>query len=205
VEAGRAIARKHVDVAVRLKRIATDCCPDNCVYLATHTQQAYQDVEKQCGAEFWSIRAYSEPDPTRGCYVKAVDAIITLGDRVRFVIEIKWGAVPGKARTDMLLTQADWLNVAARLRSIVVCRVHGPVVKPGVRYQSPVFAESCDYAVADHARRLLVADFSSMRRVLPEQYEEACRVWALAGCDPPLADINERVGEIPSLRAALTD
>jgi len=198
-------ARNHVNIALRVKRIAKVCLPGHCVFLAPHNQRAYQDLERQSGEEFWSVKAYSSSAPASGSRVKDPDAIITQGDRVCFLVEIKWGAVPGAAHTDVPLTQAEWKDLASRLRAITVCRVRGPAVKAGVRNQSHMFTDSCDYQVDCNAQLLLVANFHLMRSVLPEQCEEARRAWALARCDPHLADISERVGEIPSLPEVLTD
>ena len=204
--ASEAKARKHTRIGIKVKRIVRDCWPAWSVYLATYTaRQVYQCIEQESGEEFWSIKAYSFP-PQRHSRTKDPDALITDGDRVRFFVEIKWGAVSGSGETDMLCTQAEWLGMAQAFHDSAVCRIRGPAVEAGHRYGSSGFAVQRDYSVDQHTKLLVVIDLHRMKRLPEGHYDKVLRAWKHASrIDPSLllADIDAPVSKIPSLRELL--
>lgn len=197
-------AKKHIKIAIELKRIARQTHPDWSVYLATYTAvQLYQDTELETGEEFWSIRGYSDR-PSRATRIKDPDAVIVQKGAVRFAVEIKWGAIEETTATDVPLGQVEWVGLASRLHRLAACRVRGPAVRAGRRYSSAAFPEAREYPVLADCQPLLVADFRAMHSLLPESYEEMLRAWKLAESKPRLADIGNGTDHILAVREVLS-
>src|SRR5437868_7584617 len=98
------IARKHTEIGIRIKATVKAFNPKLGVYIATYTVgkrgQEYQRIEAESSEEFWSIRVLS-PSPRR-C-LKLPDAIVTQEEKVRYLVEIKWGAVADRFSSDLLI------------------------------------------------------------------------------------------------------
>ena len=97
-----AIARKHIELSIEIKKTTNIICKDFVVYLATHpTGESYRKIEKESGEEFWSIKARTQ---TSHQPLKDPDIIIADDKQVRLIVEVKWGTVEGNASTDLKMT-----------------------------------------------------------------------------------------------------
>lgn len=197
-----AIARKHIEICLKVKNIAVSILPDCDVYVATYTAgqsgQSYQRIEEECRQEFWSIKAWTlTPPPIR---LKDPDVIITRDKCVKFLIEVKWGSVPGRASTDLRMNGDEWRKMEKLLRDPAMCRVRGPAVRSGQRYRSQGFQSDYTYETDSQTKLVLVSNFSSMKRELSAQFNEFLSSWKHQNIGLLIADINARVGEIPSFR-----
>lgn len=194
------IAQKHTDISVRTKQIVNASCPDCRVYIATYRTgtagQEYQQIEQDNGEEFWSIKAWS-PLPHRR--LKDPDLVITHEQQVRYMVEIKWGAIPNRKGSDLLIDDKEQEKIKNLLQDSVMCRVRGPAVENGRRYKSHEFQEQKEYWTSSKTQLLLVSDFYLMKKSSNANFQESLKLWKRAYKDLLIADIQTRVGEIPSL------
>ena len=197
-------AGRHIAISLQVKRLVQECCPECGVYVATYTAgrsgQAYQRIEEQSGEEFWSIKAWTGPPYRR---LKDPDVLVTAGERVRFAVEVKWGAVESSTRTDLEVSRAEWARMEDLFLSPALCRVRGPAVQAGRRYRSTEFAVERDYRVDGETRLVLVTDVARMQCLLGPACRDVLRSWQQAGPRILLADIDSRVEDIPALRELL--
>lgn len=197
-------AGRHIEISLQVNRLVQECCPQCGVYVATYTTgrfgQAYQRIEEESGAEFWSIKAWTDPPHER---LKDPDVLVTTGDRVHFAIEVKWGAIPGAARSDVAISPEEWGRMRGLFERPALCRVRGPAVRAGRRYRSAEFTTQRDYRVDDQTRLILVTDVVQMQRLLGSACWSILRPWQAAGPRILLADINTCVGNLPALRELL--
>lgn len=140
------IAEKHIDISIKVKQVADSICQHCHVYIATYTTgkagQFYQRIEQESGKEFWSTKAWTHPPY---CRLKDPDVIITHERQVKFLVEVKWGTVPGRGSTDLTMSPEEWEKMARLLSSSAMCRVRGPAVEGGRRYRSPEFRFKKDF------------------------------------------------------------
>jgi hypothetical protein len=190
------IATKHIGISIQAKQIALNYCKRCNVYIATYTSgisgQAYQRIEEKSGEEFWSLKAWTPPPHHR---LKDPDLIITDDQQVVFLVEVKWGTLPGRGSTDLLISPQEWGKMARLFKEPVMCRVRGPAVKSGKRYRSPDFQFVQDYHTDAKTRGILVSDFHGLGNA---QLNEFLRMWQNEKSGFLVADIHTRVGEIPS-------
>jgi hypothetical protein len=99
--------------------------------------------------------------------LKDPDVIITHEKQVKFLVEVKWGAVPGNTNTDLLMSPEEWGKMARLLDRSAICRVRGPAVKDGRRYRSPLPLQG-DYSINDNTQLVLVSDFLLMKKLMGE-------------------------------------
>ncbi len=199
-----AIAEKHIDISIRAKQIAKSSNRDWHIYIATYAAgtsgQSYQRIEEASGEEFWSIKAWT-PAPHRR--LKDPDVIITDSQRVKFLVEIKWGTIPGRTTTDLLMSPGEWQRIARLINSSAFCRVRGPAVEGGRRHRSPDFLIEKDYWIDRKTKMVLVTDFLAMKEALGTKLQEFLKEWKRLDVGLLIADINARVGEIPSFQEVL--
>ncbi len=197
------IARKHIAISLRVKRIASSCCSKWGSYVATYTAgsagQAYQRIEQDSGEEFWSIKTWTPPPHRR---LKDPDVLITQGERVKFLVEVKWGAIQNRPNTDLSISAEEREKIAHLLSGSALCRVRGPCVKDRRRYRSTEFQIQKDYWTDNTTRLVLVSDFALANRLLGPPLE-AVKLWERTNANILVADIDTRVGNIPSLRELL--
>ena len=195
------IAKKHIEISMKAKHIADISCQNSRTYIATYTTggsgQSYQRIEQESGGEFWSIKCWTPPPRSR---LKDPDLIITHDRQVKILVEVKWGAVPGRAGTDLLVSPEEMGKMARLLSSPAMCRVRGPAVKGGHRYRSPEFPIEEDYWTDSNTRFFLVTDFLAMRQVSERMLQESLKLWGDGNVGFLLADISTRVGGIPSFQ-----
>lgn len=199
------IAKKHIEISIKTKQIAQVICRDCLVYIATYTTgkagQVFQRIEEQSAEEFWSIKAWTPPPRRR---LKDPDLIITHDDRVKFLVEVKWGTVPGNTSTDLLMGLKEWAKMDRLLRaSVIMCRVRGPAVKDGRRYKGAEFPIKIDYLTDKNSILVLVTDFAAVKRELNPKFQRFIESWKCTSPRFLIADINTRVDEIPSLQEIL--
>ena len=199
--ADSAIARKHIDISLRTKLIAALDNLDNGVYLATYTTgnsgQTYQYIEEQSGEEFWSIKAWTPAPHHR---LKDPDVIIIRDEEVAFLIEVKWGTIPGRPGSDLLIKPDEWGKMSRLLEAPALCRVRGPAVINGQRYRSPSFPVQLDYYTNASTKGVIVSDFRGLNQSLLQEF---LRTWRQANSGFLIADIASGMGEIPSLKELL--
>ncbi len=200
-----AIAKKHIEISIKTKQIADVICRGCLVYIATYTTgksgQVYQRIEQESAEEFWSIKAWT-PSPRRR--LKDPDVIITRDERVKFLVEVKWGTVPGNTSTDLLMGLEEWAKMDRLLRaSDIMCRVRGPAVKDGRRYKNPEFPFKKEYWTDKDSNLVLVTDFVAMKQELTPKFQWFLESWKRTSPRFLIADINTRVGEIPSFQEIL--
>jgi hypothetical protein len=198
-------ARKHIAISLQARHIAEECCPGCAVYVATYTTgqagQAYQRIEEQSGQEFWSIKAWTPPPRRR---LKDPDLLITCQDRVRFIVEVKWGALPGCAESDMAIADEEMRKMHALRQGPVLCRVRGPAVRAAARRRSASFPIERDCFTGQETRLVLVTDLAAMKRLLPwTEYTQLLARWKTAEAGAEMADIATRVDAFPSFREIL--
>ena len=197
------IAKKHIDISIRVKQIAGHSCPHCHVYLATHrigkAGQFYQHIEQVSGEEFWSVKAWTPP-PRHN--LKDPDVVITQWNQVEFFVEVKWGAVRGGTNTDLLLSPEEWGRMARLLDRSAICRARGPAVKDGRCYHSPLPLRG-DYSINDNTKLVIVSDFLLVKELLGAELQEFLRLWKSANVDILVADINIGVGKIPSFQEVM--
>ncbi len=200
------IAKKHIDISIKTKQIATLIDKGYHIYIATYTTgktgKCYQQIEEASGEDFWSIKAWTRyPHPHR---LKDPDIIITHADRVRFLIEVKWGTVPDCGNTDLLIGQQECDKMRQLLRiQEFICRVRGPAVWDKRRYKTTDFQISETYRRNSESKFVLVSDFSTMHQVMNSEFLKFIRIWKSKIPEFLIADINVGVSEIPSLRDIL--
>lgn len=200
-----AIAEKHIDISIKTKQIAKSNCKDCVVYIATYPigrpGQSFQRIEEQSGEEFWSIKAWTQPPHH---HLKDPDVIITQDDRVKFLVEVKWGMVPGRASTDLLMSPQEWAKLSQLLQTKeFICRVRGPAVRKGKRFRAANFRVEKDYTTDVDSKLVLVTDFFSVKQKMTEMFDQFMALWKKTHPSFPIADINIRVDEIPSLEEIL--
>lgn len=160
-------------ISLAVKQIANRCCPSCDAYIATYTAgiagQLYQEIEEESGEEFWSIKAWSPPPRRRK---KAPDVLVVCGDKARFIIEVKWGAVAGSWVTETDLNRQEWKKTERLLRNPTECRVRGPAVKDGLRYRSQESPVQRSYFTDSDTKPIVVTEFGRMKRVLETKYWE---------------------------------
>ncbi len=199
-----AIAKKHIDISIRAKQIAAGKDRDWLIYIATHAAgisgQSYQQIEEASGEEFWSIKAWT-PAPHRR--LKDPDVIITDSKRVKFLVEVKWGTIPGKASTDLLMSPEEWQKIARLIHSSAFCRVRGPAVEGGRRYRSHEFRIERDYWTDGETKLILITDFLEMQKAMDAKFQEFLRLWKQTIVGLLIADLHTRIGEIPSFQEIL--
>ena len=201
---GEKQAAKHTDISIRAKQIAESCSPQYDVYIATYTAgktgQIYQRIEEKSDEEFWSIKAWTPPPHHR---LKDPDMLVGYQDQAKFVVEVKWGAIPGNRNTDLILGPDEWRKMRALLTGANMCRIRGPAVKDHRRYRSAEFTIKRDYYTNSETKLILVTDLWLMERLQPEQYAEVLSTWKNAESNILIADINTHVDGIPSFREIL--
>ncbi len=199
------IAKKHIAISVKSKDLAVANCSDSLVYIATYTTgrsgQSYQRLEQESGEEFWSIKAWTSPPHGR---LKDPDVIITHGERVKFLVEVKWGAVPGRPSTDLHIGLNEWGKMDRLLcTSTSICRVKGPAVKDGRRYKNIEFLIEKDYRADSESKLILVSDFAAVKESLNSKFQQFLKLWKSASPSFLIADINIHVDKIPSFAEVL--
>jgi hypothetical protein len=200
-----AIAREHIEISIKIKRLADVFCRDCQTYVATYTAgasgQSYQRIEQESGEDFWSIKAWTPPPRSR---LKDPDLIITHDRRVKYLVEVKWGSVSGRRSTDMLLSPGEREKMARLMHASAMCRVRGPAVKDGRRYSSPEFPIQRDYWTDADTKFVLGTDFLAMQRSVEMNLQELLGPWKEGSMGFLLADVNARVGKIPSFKEVLS-
>jgi hypothetical protein len=207
-ESSGKIARKHIQISLAIKDVVSACAPraaNWAVYVATYTAgrsgTLYQEIEAESGATFWSLILRSCADNRK---LKHPDVIVTVGSNVRYLFEVKWGAIKGLQTSDVnenclrdIEDASGGTNQARRLGGF--CRVRGPAAEGGLRYRSAQFRQQMDFAVDNASTFLLLSDFVALKSLLPSWYSTVVpRLLALqAVCTP--ADINVHTDGIPSL------
>lgn len=199
-------AAKHIDISIQVKQIVARSRPQYDVYVATYTAgkrgQVYQPIEEGTDEEFWSIRALSPPPPPHQ-RLKDPDVIVTCQDQVKFVVEVKWGALPGIDDTDLDLKADEWRKMRDLLIGSNLCRVRGPAVRNRRRYRSREFRVQSDYYTNHETKSVLVTDLRGVRRQLPELYAQLLNTWQNVTGKIYLVDIKAPIDGIPSFREIL--
>ncbi len=206
LQLGAEKAKKHIGISLRVKQAINTRFPDYGVYVATYTSgktgQIYQRVEEETGEEFWSIRAWRPPLNLR---LKDPDVLVTDQRVVKFVIEVKWGAISGCTTPDIRPSYDELSKMANLLSGSAYCRVRGPATHKGMRYPSIAFLNEINYWTNDETGLVVVSDFQMAKEMLGGRYSEAIHRWKSVSSSLLLADISERVGDIPSLQELLSN
>jgi len=193
-------AQKHIEISLEVKKLVKRKCQEYCVYLATHpTSNDYKEMEKKSEGDFWSLKLRTHPDKIG---LKDPDLVITEGDSVKYLIEVKWGAIKGCTTSDVesILKNPD-LDKIKKARCLGgKCSVHGPFVKNGHYCETEENKEWEKFDVDDSTKFILVSDFKMMKEELPDKkYEDLISQLKKQKDIFNLADINKQVDDIPSL------
>jgi hypothetical protein len=180
-----------------LKRTAERCGYADKVYLATHALGWYKDDYKQAelesGETFWSINARPTDPPRKS--LKKPDAIITEKDRVKFLIEAKWGTLSG-ADHDLVLGDEEQGHMSDLLNAPnVYCAVIGPVGLPRT------LRKSMPFNIDSKTQFLHVTDISTLKKLAHpklQYYLDSCNQLGFT-----VVDFRERIGAIPSFQEVL--
>ncbi len=174
-----------------MRLVAIDIRTDWDVYMATYGAKSdYQLAEEHSKAEFWSIKAY-RGQPSRATWVKDPDGIIVQDDRVKFIIEVKWGALPGSSDTDLLIRQEELTKMVRLMEGPARCRVNGAT------------GTTRDLSTDNDVRLLLVSDFRLAKTQIPGKFNQFQSLARRMKSVFQPADIESRVGDILSLREIL--
>ena len=102
-------AQKHLKISLEAKKLIKQKYPDYCVYLATHSSgkhgRNYQGIEEKSGEKFWKLPYYSQIN--RKGKLKEPDIVVADGNIVKYLIEVKWGAIDRCLDTDALLSKKE--------------------------------------------------------------------------------------------------
>lgn len=187
-------AEKHIQICIKSERISKKKHPNYGVYIATHPQAEYKKIEKASGKDFWSLILYSER--TNPGKIKEPDIILTESNRVKYVIEVKWGALNGSKDTD-IKELFDVIDNIERIRyEGCICTRNGPVVSDGYLNNKKNYKELV-YSLDNSTKILVVSDFALIKDKKPNIFSQLKKELNNIVI---LADINRRVDDIPSLQ-----
>lgn len=188
-----AIARKHVQLGVRAMHIAESMGFSGQVYVATHAfgraGETFRRAQAEAGAEFWGIRAWMHSSAGE-LRLKDPDLVIVDDNRVKFIVEVKWGTVPG-AGTDLKLPEKERQKIERLIcAQFAYCNVNGPVSKESKEREYMKFLKD------NQTKFVLVTDISGLVGLEP-----LLDRWVDVGFQ--VADIKKRAGRFPSFREVL--
>jgi hypothetical protein len=175
-ETSFAIAKKHVELSLKVKRIAQSKGYGDNVFITTHALRRsalpYREAEKASGEDFYSIKGWIPSSP-KAVNLKDPDLIITDESRVKYFIEVKWGKQEDP--TDLKLGTEERRKIANLLAagSRAFCNINGPVSKPRSEREAKTFP------MANDAMFILVTDIPSdsySQSLLLEWQEAGLRV-----------------------------
>lgn len=195
-------AKKHVQISLEVRDIINHTCPKYCVYLATHALGRhgvnYQKIEEESGEKFWSLPFYSQI--SREGKLKEPDLIVTDGNVVKYLIEVKWGAIEGCPDTDAFISENDRGKIKNAHHFGKKFKIRGPVIKDSKRYDKE--SRECKYFDVDkNIKFILVSDFQKMKDVFPsKKYQDILSQLKEIRETFIIADIHKRVDDIPSLK-----
>lgn len=195
-------AQKHVKISLEVRDAINKTYPKYCVYLATHAVGRhvvnYQKIEEESGENFWMLPFYSQI--SREGKLKEPDLIATDGNVVKYLIEVKWGAIEGCSETDAFISENDRDKIKNAHHFGKKFKIRGPVIKDSKRYDKE--SRECKYFDVDkNIKFILVSDFQKMKDVFPsKKYEFLLSQLKEQNDIFVLADIHEHVDDIPSLQ-----
>ena len=124
-------AKKHVQISLKVKDSINQICPLYNVYLATHSAgrhgSNYQKVEEESGERFWKLPFYSQIN--RKGKLKEPDIIITDRKIVKYLIEVKWGAIDKCQDTDAFISENDREKLGNAYNVGRKFKIRGPVIE----------------------------------------------------------------------------
>lgn len=181
-------AKKHIRLCLEAKKQIKKNYPDYCVYLATHSSGRhglkYQKIENESGEKFWKLPYYSQI--SRKGKLKEPDIVVVDGNIVKYIIEVKWGAIDGCSDTDALLNEKEIDRIEKAFN-------FGKKVKISKN-------ETFIFDVDENMKFILISDFQKMKDMLSKQkYNEILTRLKDLQKKIILADISSNVDDIPSL------
>jgi len=195
------IAKKHIQICIGTKKIFQNNHPELSVYIATHSGKLYNDLGKLSGKDFWSLQLRSSLD-NKG--LKNPDIIVTNGKKVKYFIEVKWGAIEGCSVSDSDIktiikgSEKDKMKRARKLGGDLKC--NGPAITNSQHYYNTEFLENEVFFVNKESKFLLVSDFQMMKEVFDvKDYEDILFQLKRQSDIFQIADINKKVDDVPSL------
>ena len=195
-------AQKHVKISLEVRDVINKIYPKYCVYIATHTAGRhggnYRKTEEESGKKFWSLKLLSSPERKK---LKDPDVIVSDGNKVKYLIEVKWGVINGCSATDADISKPERGKIEQARHLGGICHIRGPAITNGQHYYSKEFVEKKKSEVDTDTKFVLVSDFQTMKDVLPtKKYEDILFQLKEQSDIFVLADIHKHVDDIPSLQ-----
>ena len=197
------IAKKHVQISIKVKEIINHLCSQYNVYLATHGHRPiYKNVELESGEKFWSLQLRSNTDNKE---LKRPDVIITDSEFVKYFIEVKWGAIPNckfsKSDIKEIVKGSEKNKMKKARENGGVLKCNGPAIVNGQHYYSKKFLHRKKFIVNDETSFLVVSYFKIIKDIFTEKEYGNILLQLKRQSDIfVLADIHEHVDDIPSLQ-----
>ncbi len=203
----RKMAEKHIQICLDIKNMIKKKCENYHVYVATYGTGKqgipYRKREEESGEEFWSINLWQFSEGKNAKKVKQPDVIVTNGSRVEYLIEVKWGTMKGYPKSDLEIEKDDFEKMISARSDGMCCRIHGPAVQDHQRYDNHEFTTEEDFKVDNQTKIVLVSDFYSVKTELDSRYKDILSRLKELENNVIFADINKRVGDIPSLQEVI--
>ncbi len=170
-------ANKHIKICIAVKKIIENA--ELKIYLATHLTgragKIYGSLEEQTGEEFWSLRMYSSKTPDERSRVKDPDIIAVKNDRIKYVVEVKWGFVSNYTNSTDLMSifkETEMNEIKNMIDKSQVCRVIGPKVYGSTRVNQN---KKFNFFRNEETKFLLVSDFTGLyneQRSVFDEFQE---------------------------------
>ena len=199
-----AIAQKHIDICVHCAQVFRDWGYD--VYIGTHRgrdkRHGYREAELESKEAFWGVRAYTSEKPGRKSRVKDPDLVAVYGGMVKYVAEIKWGAVEGVKTTDIdsVTAEKDWnaiRNMVTNGRSIWV---KGPLIENGQAVKGGL---KLPFTIDEDTQLLIISDFDMLSKKFPDKLGTLKSKLVREGGKIHIIDHQNDLNDIPSLESYL--
>ena len=154
---------KHTKILCEVESTFNNLFPTSRVYLADHGKGSagvhYRGAERKSKRAYYSLKMYNSWPPKRGYNVKDPDCIVIEGNRIKYVIEIKWGYLedyPNEA-TDLnsIFEKKEFNEIYNAIKNARCCRVKGPYVSNGDEIPGKFLK---DFKIDENFKYLVVSD-----------------------------------------------
>lgn len=161
------IAKKHVQISMKICKDIADYRPDLKLYLATHSERRnYYENEKDSGLEFYGISIYANENPS-GSALKQPDGIVVDEETntALYILEIKWGWIPESNIKSDLLDLVNDKKGADERRKMRNAISNGKSCRIGKRkFPEEDSSHRRDIKINEETEFLLISDFYELRR-----------------------------------------
>jgi len=174
-----AIAKKHIDISLKIEDIVKEFNLPYITYIATYgigrSGQAYQRIEEESMRTYYSIKMYSTNPPAQHSQVKDPDVVIIEDRKVKYAIEVKWGyGEKATIESDLfkVFTGDEYERHLQAVKTGKIIRVRGPACEEGNRYRSKQFGFERNFEVTDETKYIVVSDFYNLNKNNPGSFNQ---------------------------------